>query len=142
MRLLAAVFAACSTIATAAVFAGQGAQGDSTVQFLISAAAGDFYAHRPPDPARFRQVRFVHLLTATGEKVYMLCGEFLPVQSEGKAQWVPFATIRTSGYEQWLGAEARRYCKNSSLIGDNMGDLSTAVEDKLDSLRRGGGRPP
>ena len=115
---------------------------DSIVEFLLTSAANDFFAHHPPDPAKFRRVRFAYLLTATGEKVYMLCGEFLPKQNQDKPQWIPFATIKTSGYEQWLGGEATGYCENTSRIWINMGDLSASLQDRLDFLRRGGGPPP
>jgi hypothetical protein len=70
---------------------------DSAVRFLLTAAATDFHTHRPPDPVRFRDVRIGHVVTATGEKQYMLCGQFLPAQEGGKAEWTPFATIKTSG---------------------------------------------
>ena len=47
---------------------------DSVVQFLLTAAATDFHAHRPPDPIRFRDVRIGHVITPSGEKQYVLCG--------------------------------------------------------------------
>jgi hypothetical protein len=55
-------------------------------------------------------------MTAGGEKQYMLCGQFLPAQEEGKSQWMPFATIKTPNYEQWLGAQAVGFCQDSSVI--------------------------
>ena len=63
------------------------------VQFLLTAAATDFHTHRPPDAARFRDVRIGHAMTPKGEKQYMLCDQFLPAQEGGKAEWTPFATI-------------------------------------------------
>ena len=65
----------------------------------------------------------------------MLCGEFLPAQEGGKAEWTPFATIKTSGYEQWIGAQAARSCQGSSVIWDKVGDLSSSLQSRLDSLR-------
>src|SRR2546427_854316 len=97
------VFAACSTTPAPRT---QAAAIDPPVQFLLGAAAADFHAHRSPYPARFRDVRIGHVMTPDGAKQYMLCGEFLPVQEDGTAEWMPFATIKTSGYEQWLGAHA------------------------------------
>ena len=108
---------------------------DSVTQFLITAAATDFHAHRPPHPARFRDVRVGHANTASGEEQFRLCGEFLPAQDEGKAKWTPFVTIKTSGYEQWLGAEAARFCQDSSVTWDQGGDLSSSLQSRLDSLR-------
>ena len=113
----------------------QKASRDSVIQFLLTAAATDFHTHRPPDPVRFRDVRIGHVITPSGEKQYMLCGQFLPAQKEGKAEWTPFATIKTSGYEQWLGAQATGFCRNSSVIWDKEDDLSSALQSRLDSLR-------
>jgi hypothetical protein len=65
----------------------------------------------------------------------MLCSQFLPAQEEGKAEWTPFATIKTSGYEQWLGAQAVRFCQDASVIWDTVNDLSSSLQGCLDSLR-------
>jgi hypothetical protein len=108
---------------------------DSVVQFLLTAAATDFHTHRPPDPVRFREVRIGHVMTPSGEEQYMLCGQFLPAQEGGNAEWTPFATIKTSGYEQWNGAQAAAFCQRSSVIWDKEGDLSSSLQSRLDSLR-------
>jgi len=108
---------------------------DSVVQFLLTAAATDFHTHRPPDPVRFRDVRIGHVMTPSGEERYMLCGQFLPAQEGGKAEWTPFVTIKTSGYEQWIGAHAVGVCQGSSVIWDTVGDLSSSLQGRLDSLR-------
>jgi hypothetical protein len=47
----------------------------------------------------------------------------------------PFATIKTSGYEQWIGAQAVGFCQRSSVIWDKAGDLSSSLQSRLDSLR-------
>ena len=108
---------------------------DSVVQLSLTAAATDFHAHRPPDPVRFREVRIGHVMTPRGEKQYMLCGHFLPAQGGGTAEWTPFATIKTSGYEQWIGAQAAGFCQGSSVIWDKVGDLSSSLQSRLDLLR-------
>ena len=108
---------------------------DSVIQFLLTAAATDFHTHRPPDPVRFRDVRIGHVMTPSGEEQYMLCGQFLPAQEGGKAEWTPFATIKTSGYEQWIGAQATGFCQGSSVIWDKVGELSSSLQSRLDSLR-------
>ena len=107
----------------------------TVVQFLLTAAASDFHTHRPPDPVRFRDVRIGHVMTPSGEEQYTLCGQFLPAQEAGKAEWTPFATIKTSGYEQWIGAQAVRFCQDSSVIWDKVDDLSSSLQSRLDSLR-------
>src|SRR5437867_1760458 len=151
MRYLAMLFttlglAACSTAVTRSESQGvsptqvlapelQNASIDSVVQFLLTAAATDFRAHRPPDPVRFRDVRIGHVVTPSGKEQYMLCGQFLPAQEGGKAEWTPFATIKTSGYEQWIGAQAAGFCQGSSVIWDKVGDLSSSLRSRLASLR-------
>ena len=66
----------------------------------------------------------------------MLCGQFLPAQEAGTPEWTPFVTIKTSGYEQYIGAQAEAsYCQRSSVIWDKESDLSTVLQSRLDSLR-------
>jgi len=108
---------------------------DSVGRFLLTAAATDFHTHRPPDPVRFRDVRIGQVMTPSGEEQYILCGQFLPAQEGGKAEWTPFATIKTSGYEQWIGAQAAVVCQGSSVIWDKVGDLSPSLQSRLDSRR-------
>jgi len=138
MRFLAVLFAplvlaACST----APVIGSESQAElqQVVQFLLTAAATDFHTHRPPDPVRFRDVRIGHVMTPSGKEQYMLCGQFLPAQGGGKGEWTPFATIKTSGYEQWIGARAVGFCQDASVIWDKEGDLSSSLQSRLDSLR-------
>jgi hypothetical protein len=113
----------------------QEASMDSVVQFLLTSAANDFHSHRPPDPVRFRNVRLAHVTTPDGKSQYRLCGEFLPAPGGAKAEWTPFATIKTSGYEQWLGAQAANYCQGSSFVWDKVDNLSSALQSRFDSLR-------
>lgn len=70
-----------------------------------------------------------------GKEHYALCGQFLPAQEGSKADWTPFATIKTSGYEQWIGAQAVGFCQGPEVIWDKEGDLSSALQSRLDSLR-------
>jgi hypothetical protein len=105
------------------------------VEFLITSAAADFHTHRPPDPVRFRDVRIGHVMTAGGEEQYILCGQFLPAQGGANARWMHFATIKTSGYEQWIGAQAAAFCQRPSVVWDKEGDLSSSLQSRLDSLR-------
>jgi hypothetical protein len=128
------VLAACGT----APVTGRDSQAASpaVVQFLLTSAATDFHTHRPPDPVRFRDVRIGHVKTPSGEAQYMLCGQFLPAQGAGNAEWAPFVTIKTSGYEQYIGAQAEAsYCQRPSVVWDTEGDLATLLQSRLDSLR-------
>jgi len=113
----------------------QKASMDSVVQFLLTSSAADFHTHGPSPILHFRDVRIGHVMTSSGEKQYMLCGQFLPARDGGKAEWIPFATIKTSGYEQWIGAQALTFCQGSSVIWDKVGDLSSLLQSRLDSLR-------
>jgi hypothetical protein len=108
---------------------------DSVIQFLVWSSAADFNAHRPPDPVNFRNVRLGHVVTPGGGKQFMLCGEFLSERKGSEPEWLPFATIKTSGYEQWIGARADGFCHNPSVTWDEAGDLSSMLQNRMDSLR-------
>jgi hypothetical protein len=108
---------------------------DSAEEFLLASAATDFHIHRPPTPSRFRHVRLGHRVQSDGARQYLLCGEFLPMQSDGKAEWTHFATIRTSGYEQWMGAQAADLCQQATILWGVDGDLSSSLQRRLDDLR-------
>jgi hypothetical protein len=112
----------------------QTASPDPVLQFLLTAAATDFHTH-PPSAVRFRDVRMGRMITPGGEQQPLLCGEFLPAQQGGKSEWTAFATIKTSGYEQWLGAQAAGLCRSPSVLWDQGGDLSSSLQSRLDSLR-------
>ena len=134
VRSLAVVFvilalAACS--AAPAARSESAAPIDPVVQFLITSAATDFHTHRPPDPVRFRDVRVGHT-TAEGRERYMLCGQF---QTADGSEWTPFVTIKTSGYEQYIGNQGKAFCQGSSVVWDKTGDLSASLQSRLDSLK-------
>jgi hypothetical protein len=101
------------------------------VEFLITSAAADFHSTRPSDPGRFRNVRAGRLASSTGETRSILCGEFL---AGGNNEWVHFATIRTSGYEQWLGRQSLGFC-TGQVKWDKREDLSAALQKQLQALR-------
>jgi hypothetical protein len=83
-------------------------------------------------------VRIGHVKTSSGEDQYLLCGHFLSTREAGNAEGTPFVTIKTSGYEQYVGAQAEAtYCQRSSVIWDE-GDLSASLQSRLDSLDRAG----
>lgn len=113
----------------------QEASPDSILEILTTTAATDFHANRSSDPGRFRAVRLGYIMTPRGERQYMLCGEFMPSAQGGAAEWTPFATIRTSPYEQWLGRQAASLCQDPSVIWDQGRDWSSLLQRRLDSLR-------
>ena len=108
---------------------------DSVTQMLLGYAASDFRAHSAA-VAQVRNVRVGHVLTAKGQKQHLMCGEFLSAHSEGQREWTTFATIKTDPYEQWLGGQAESWCKHSKVNWEkNVGDLSSALRSRLDSLK-------
>jgi hypothetical protein len=111
----------------------------AVVQFLLTSAASDFHIHRPPGSVRFRDVRVGHVKTPSREDQYMLCGRFLPGQESGGNEGTPFVTIKTSGYEQYIGAQAEAsYCQRPSVIWNEEGDLSASLQSRFDSLDSAG----
>ncbi len=108
---------------------------DSVLQFLLTAAASDFRVHGPSGPLRFREVRLGHVMSPGAEIQYRLCGQFLRAQRGIKSRWTRFVTIKTSGYEQYVGLQARAFCRGSSIVWDDVGDVSSLLQSRFDSLR-------
>ena len=139
-RIVALLFLTCVVVAcsTAPPTRGQSplttAPLNPSVEFLLTSAATDFHAHPPPLPVRFRDVHSGYVIAPDGIRQYELCGEFLPAQQGGRGEWTPFATIKTSGYEQWLGAQAEGLCKRSPMTWDKE-DLSSTLQSRFDSMR-------
>ena len=103
---------------------------DSTVLFLITSASKDFHEHQPPTAIDFRNVKFGYI-SSPDEKIYLLCGEFL---SQEKNEWASFATIKTSGYEQYLGENI--YCQKATIVMTDKYNLSVELKNKLSALRK------
>ena len=141
MRLLLAFFSSLLLIAWSSVDSAaygqsqqQGAAPTGPAEFLLTSAASDFRAHRPPYPARFREVRLGYATSSEGTRMYMLCGAFLPASESGSPQWTPFATIQTSGYEQYLGWQAAAFCDRPSIVWLE-GEFSSSLQARLDALK-------
>jgi hypothetical protein len=100
------------------------------IEFLLNAAAADFRAQGARRPVSFRNVRSGYLVSE-GTRQDRLCGEFLPASTDGKADWIPFVTIRTSPYEQWLGGQAVQFCKDAAMKWDE-DDLSSRLLRRFD----------
>lgn len=135
-RILLATLALAACSRNASTSPDAQTPGPAVVQFLLTSAATDFHAHRPPDPVRFRNVQLGHVKLPSGEDQYLLCGQFLPAREAGNAEWTGFVTIKTSDYEQYIGDRAAAsFCRDSSVIWDKEGDLSSALQSQLDALR-------
>ena len=102
-------------------------------QFLLTSAASDFHARHTSHTMDFRNVHIGYVLTPEGAKQYMLCGEFLP-RTRDKADWAPFVTIKTSGYEQYVGGQATSFCQRPSIIWSK-GEFSSSLQSRFDSLQ-------
>ena len=119
---------------TSRVSETQNASIDSSVRFLLDASAKDFHDHQPPVPVSFRNVQVRNLIGPNAENHYMLCGQFLGKDNQSKDEWTSFATIKTSGYEQWIGNQSLTFCQDSRAISYKINDLSSALKSRVDSL--------
>lgn len=98
---------------------------DSVVQFLITSAAADFRQHQPPTAMDIRNVKIGYLASENNAKLFVLCGEFL---SKENKEWMSFATIKTSGYEHYLGKT--QYCQDATILLSDE-NLSVELKNKL-----------
>lgn len=106
---------------------------ESDLAFLLDAAAKDFHTHQPPMPVAFRQIRFGYVVGDDQQQIDMICGEFLPETAKTQS-WEPFVTIKTSGYEQWLGVAANTWCDHPEAKWQQSGDHSQELMKRLKTL--------
>lgn len=98
---------------------------DTVVQFLITSASNDFRNHQPPTPVDFRNVKIGYIKSPNNVNIFILCGEFL---SQENKEWTAFTTIKTSGYEQYLGKT--KYCQDATMVLTDE-KFSTELKNKL-----------
>lgn len=102
--------------------------GPTVVEFLLSTAVSEFRT-----PGRVRAISFrnvqVGYFADTGPGRYVLCGNVEVAKTQG-SEWIQFATIQTSGYEQWLGGVAASICA-SSYVRWYPGDYSPELLKRL-----------
>jgi len=101
---------------------------------VIEIAAGDFYKNQVPLPEGFRNVQLRYIIKPSGELLYILCGQFMTHESGDKEVWTPFATIKNSAYEQWIGKNGLPFCEDSKGINYSKTDLSLDLTQRLKSL--------
>ncbi|MDR6936469.1 hypothetical protein [Luteibacter sp. 3190] len=99
-------------------------------EYLLTSAASDFRAHQPPTAIDFRRVHLASIEGSDGTPQPMLCGEFLASEGSGAPSWQPFVTVRTTKYEQWLGAQASALCARTSDPSHGP-DLSAELKARL-----------
>ena len=114
---------------------------DEAVTFLIEAAATDFKTHVAPTGATFRNV---HPGVMQGEEnltMTLICGEY---HIDGATdRWDTFATLRTDGYENWVGGAAGTYCASPDTVLETNNDLAEVLNQQyrlLPMAPMGGGK--
>ena len=105
------------------------AEASAAEAYLLDSAAGDFRAH-PPQPVAVREVYRGHIEGPEREPMYLLCGQF---RTAPDGEWRHFATVKTSGYEQWLGGQSVEFCERSSLYLDRARDLAPQLQSRFDA---------
>ncbi len=103
---------------------------DSITDFLISASVSDFKKQSHLSNIQFRDSHIGCKVSETKEKHYFLCGQY---KSATEKIWIPFATIKTLGYEQWQGGQSSTFCQDSTVVW-SANDLSKSLQEKLISL--------
>lgn|SRR4030095_15769946 len=103
---------------------------DSVIQFLIHSAAKDFNDHRPPTAIDIRNVNAGYI-PSKNDTVYLICGELL---SKEENNWIQFVTIKTSGYEQYIGDNV--YCQKAIFEKTNNVRLADRIKQKLNALQK------
>ena len=89
----------------------------ATIDYLLDSAAADFRTH-PPKAVDFRKVYFGQFDAKGQSPQYEICGEFKVAKPGGKFEWLHFVTIRTSGYEQYISAQANQHCTREGMSWD------------------------
>jgi hypothetical protein len=98
------------------------------IQFLIHSAATDFNEHHPPTAIDIRNVKAGYISSGK-DTIYLICGEFL---SKEENNWIQFVTIKTSGYEQYIGDNM--YCQKATFQKTGDDKLSGEIKEKLNAL--------
>ncbi len=117
------------------VIEAQASSKDQALEFLLSVSAKDFMTHMPPEPLEFRNVILGQIDNPNDATLYLMCGEFLAEEDDGTFIWVDFAAIKTNGYEQWLGTQAKGLCQQPEVVWDEQGDLSALLLARVEVYR-------
>jgi hypothetical protein len=104
---------------------------ENAVKYLLNSCASDFQKHHVSRPVKFRNMKIGYIMKADSTKQYMLCGEFLPEDKKEVEGWVPFATIRTMDFEQWIGDQSIPFCEDKNVVWEKAGNLSEKLIAKL-----------
>ena len=102
----------------------------AVLAFLMDKATQEFSQPGPMQPRRIKTARLGHLHDAQGRDVDLLCGRFVPKDTSGGKAEVPFATLKTGDYEQWLGGQAAGLCAQPTITWFK-GDHAQALMQRL-----------
>jgi hypothetical protein len=100
---------------------------DPVIQFLTDSTAQDLMSHKPPTVNDIRNVKAGYIPSGK-DTTYLLCGEVFT--KEGK-DWVPFVTIKTSGYELYIGDNI--YCQKAIFEKADDNRLTKEIKDKINN---------
>jgi hypothetical protein len=103
---------------------------DSVIEFLIHSAAKDFNNHRPPTAIDIRNVNAGYI-SSRNDTMYLICGELL---SKEESNWIQFVTIKTSGYEQYIGDNV--YCQKATFEKTDNDRLADRIKQKLNAHKK------
>lgn len=121
-------------VTTVAAHANETLEFLQTVQdALVASSSSDFAQHGPP-VSGFRKTRIRYETLASGERSYLLCGEFRSSTGGNDGRWTHFATIKTYPYEQWIGGLAQAHCERAAAISDQPKDLSAVLQAHLEAV--------
>jgi hypothetical protein len=105
-------------------------------QYLVRACAADVQNQFPEALIQFNSCFSGYRQSPSGETQDFLCGQFR-VQDQGLwGEWISFATIKTSSYEQWQGAQASTFCQDGTIVWNSTDDISPDLQLALNSIRK------
>ena len=104
---------------------------DTLKTFLVNNTVQDFYKNKQNAVVEFRNV-FLKLYEG---ETYLICGEFLMMDKEKTEKWIDFATLKTEGYELWIGGNATAYCNDAKTITTSTEDLAILLNTQLKNLQ-------
>lgn len=119
------------TNATESNITASEAVSDSLKTFLVNSTVQDFYKNKKNSIVGFRSV-FLKLYEG---ETYLICGEFLTIDNVKAEKWIDFATLKTEGYELWIGGNASAYCNDAKTITTSTEDLATLLNTHLKNLQ-------
>lgn len=83
------------------------------VDFLLNTASSEFNSPQSSRAYGFRKVRIGYYTDGSSGR-FVLCGS-VQLKNESTTEWVQFATVQTSPYEQWLGGVAESICQSKKM---------------------------